>query len=192
MLDITEKAQDMLNQYISQGEDTNLAVRIEIVGRGAKGFNYDLQLVPIKDAKDGDVETESNGLKLLIAEKSVQYINGTTLDYKETLMGGGFAFDNPNPLWIDDLSQSVADVIAEHVNPAVASHGGHVDLLGVDEGKAYIAFGGGCQGCGMVDVTLKQGVEVMITDNVPGISEIIDTTDPVSYTHLTLPTIYSV
>jgi Fe-S cluster assembly iron-binding protein IscA len=48
MLDITEKAQDMLNQYISQGEDTNLAVRIEIVGRGAKGFNYDLQLVPIK------------------------------------------------------------------------------------------------------------------------------------------------
>ena len=51
MLDITEKAQDMLNQYISQGEDTNLAVRIEIVGRGAKGFNYDLQLVPIKDAK---------------------------------------------------------------------------------------------------------------------------------------------
>ena len=108
MLDITEKAQDMLNQYISQGEDTNLAVRIEIVGRGAKGFNYDLQLVPIKDAKDGDVETESNGLKLLIAERSVQYINGTTLDYKETLMGGGFAFDNPNPLWIDDLSQSVA------------------------------------------------------------------------------------
>ena len=177
MLEITEKAQDMLNQNISQGEVADLAVRIEIVGRGAKGFNYDLQLVPLEEAKEGDVEAESNGLKLLIAEKSVQYINGTTLDYKETLMGGGFAFDNPNPLWIDDLSQSVADVIAEHVNPAVASHGGHVDLLGVDDGKAYIAFGGGCQGCGMVDVTLKQGVEVMITDNVPEISEIIDTTD---------------
>ena len=169
MLDITEKAQEMLNQYLSQGEDADLAVRIEIVGRGAKGFNYDLQLVPLGEAKEGDVQTEANGLKLLVAERSVQYINGTTLDYKETLMGGGFAFDNPNPLWIDELSQSVADGIAEHVNPAVASHGGHVDLLGVDEGKAYIAFGGGCQGCGMVDVTLKQGVEVMITDNVHGI-----------------------
>ncbi len=177
MLEITVKAQEMLNQYISQGDDTDVAVRIEIVGRGPNGFNYDLQLVPLKDAKEGDLETESNGLSILIAERSVQYIDGTTLDYKETLMGGGFAFDNPNPLWIDELSQSVADVISEHVNPAVASHGGHVDLLGVDDGKAYIAFGGGCQGCGLVDVTLKQGVEVMITDNVPGITEIIDTTD---------------
>ena len=47
----------------------------------------------------------------------------------------------------------------------------------MDDGKAIIAFGGGCQGCGMVDVTLKQGVEVMIKDNVPGISEVIDATD---------------
>ena len=90
---------------------------------------------------------------------------------------GGFSFDNPNPLWIDDLSKAVAEVIAEQVNPVVASHGGHVDLLGVDDGKAIIAFGGGCQGCGMVDVTLKQGVEVMITDGVPEVTEVIDATD---------------
>ncbi|MBV43383.1 MAG: hypothetical protein CMA54_01190 [Euryarchaeota archaeon] len=92
-------------------------------------------------------------------------------------MGGGFSFDNPNPIWIDDLSKAVAEVIAEQVNPVVASHGGHVDLLGVDDGKAIIAFGGGCQGCGMVDVTLKQGVEVMITDGVPEVTEVIDATD---------------
>lgn len=87
MLEITVKAQEMLNQYISQGDDTDVAVRIEIVGRGPNGFNYDLQLVPLKDAKEGDLETESNGLSILIAERSVQYIDGTTLDYKETLMG---------------------------------------------------------------------------------------------------------
>ena len=133
MLEITEKAQEMLNQYISQGDDSDVAVRIEIVGRGANGFNYDLQLVPLKDAKEGDVKTESNGLSILIAGRSAQYIDGTTLDYKETLMGGGFAFDNPNPLWIDDLSRSVANVISEQVNPMVASHGGHVDLLGIDD-----------------------------------------------------------
>ena len=167
----------MLNQYISQGDDSDVAVRIEIVGRGANGFNYDLQLVPIKDAKEGDAKTESNGLNILIAERSIQYIDGTTLDYKETLMGGGFAFDNPNPLWIDDLSQSVADVIAEHVNPAVASHGGHVDLLGVDEGKAYIAFGGGCQGCGMVDVTLKDGIEKTLIEQIPELKSVVDITD---------------
>ena len=63
------------------------------------------------------------------------------------------------------------------MNPLVASHGGHVDLVGVNDGKAMIAFGGGCQGCGMVDVTLKEGIEVMITEGVPGITAVVDMTD---------------
>ena len=78
---------------------------------------------------------------------------------------------------IRDSSKAVAEVIAEKVNPVVATHGGHVDLIGVDDGNAIIAFGGGCQGCGMVDVTLKQGVEVMITEGVPGVSGVVDVTD---------------
>jgi Fe/S biogenesis protein NfuA len=92
-------------------------------------------------------------------------------------MGGGFSFDNPNPMWVDELSQKVAEIINSEVNPAVASHGGVVELVGVDENKAIIAFGGGCQGCGMADVTLKQGVEVMIKEKVPEIVEVIDSTD---------------
>jgi len=92
-------------------------------------------------------------------------------------MGGGFAFDNPNPMWVDELSKKVAEIINSEVNPAVASHGGVVELVGVDENKAIIAFGGGCQGCGMADVTLKQGVEVMIKEKVPEIIEVIDSTD---------------
>ena len=178
MLTITDKAREMLEEFISQadgGED--LAVRIEIIGRGPKGFQYDLQLIENKDSKDDDIQTNSSGFDVIIAQKSVQYIDGTTLDFKETLMGGGFSFENPNPLWIDELSQTVAEIIEEKVNPAVASHGGHVDFIGISEGKALIAFGGGCQGCGMADVTLKQGVEVMIIDNVPGITGVVDTTD---------------
>ena len=92
-------------------------------------------------------------------------------------MGGGFSFDNPNPLWVDELSQKVADIINNEVNPAVASHGGVVELVGVDDNKAIIAFGGGCQGCGMADVTLKQGVELMIKEKIPEIIEVIDSTD---------------
>jgi len=92
-------------------------------------------------------------------------------------MGGGFAFDNPNPMWVDELSKKVAEIINSEVNPAVASHGGVVELVGVDENKAIIAFGGGCQGCGMADVTLKQGVEVMIKEQIPEIIEVIDSTD---------------
>jgi len=178
MLTITDKAQEMLGQFAeSADEGVVLILRVEIVGRGPKGFQYDLQFVGREDRKEDDIEIDVEGMPVLVAARSAQYLEGTTLDYKETLMGGGFSFENPNPLWVDELSKAVSNIIASEVNPVVASHGGHVDLIGVDEGKAIIAFGGGCQGCGMVDVTLKQGVEVMIKDNVPGISEVIDATD---------------
>ena len=178
MLTITEKAQEMLGEFAdSADESVELILRVEIVGRGPKGFQYDLQFVSREDIKEDDIQLDIDGMSVLVAARSAQYLEGTTLDYKETLMGGGFSFDNPNPLCVDELSKSVAEIIASEVNPVVASHGGHVDLVGVDDGKAIIAFGGGCQGCGMVDVTLKQGVEVMIKDNVPGISEVIDATD---------------
>ena len=178
MLSISPKAREMLDQFAGQAEETSgLVLRVEIVGRGPKGFQYDLQFVGPDGHNEDDIELEVEGMVVFVAAKSAQYLEGTTLDYKETLMGGGFSFDNPNPMWVDDLSKAVADIIASEVNPVVASHGGHVDLIGVDEGKAIIAFGGGCQGCGMVDVTLKQGVEVMIKDSVPGISEVVDATD---------------
>ncbi|DAC42649.1 MAG TPA: iron-sulfur cluster assembly accessory protein [Candidatus Poseidoniales archaeon] len=178
MLTISDKAHEMLLHYSAQAEEgDSLALRIEIVGRGPKGFQYDLQFIDINDAGDDDVAQEARGFQVRIAARSAKYLDGATLDFKETLMGGGFSFENPNPLWIDDLSQRVAEVIDKNVNPAVASHGGHVDLVGVDENKAIIAFGGGCQGCGMADVTLKQGVEVMIMDNVPEIVEVVDATD---------------
>ena len=178
MLSISPKAREMLDQFADQAEEASgLVLRVEIVGRGPKGFLYDLQFIGSDDRKENDIELEIEGMKVFVAARSAQYLEGTTLDYKETLMGGGFSFDNPNPLWVDELSKAVAEIIASEVNPVVASHGGHVDLIGVDDGKAIIAFGGGCQGCGMVDVTLKQGVEVMIKDNVPGISEVVDATD---------------
>ena len=178
MLSISPKAREMLDQFAEQADESNeMLLRVEIVGRGPNGFQYDLQFVSSDDRKDDDVELELEEMRVLVAARSVQYLEGATIDYKETLMGGGFSFDNPNPLWVDELSKAVAEIIASEVNPVVASHGGHVDLIGVDDGKAIIAFGGGCQGCGMVDVTLKQGVEVMIKDNVPGVSEVVDATD---------------
>ena len=178
MLEITDKAKEMLQSFVEQADsDESMALKVEIVGRGPKGFQYDLQLIGKSDALDDDVETVVDGLAVFVSANSAQYLEGTILDYKETLMGGGFSFENPNPLWMDDLSKAVAEVISEKVNPVVASHGGHVDLIGIDDGKAVIAFGGGCQGCGMIDVTLKQGVEVMIQEHIPEIEAIYDVTD---------------
>ncbi len=177
MIGITAKAGEMLDSFATEAKDAELMLRIEIVGRGEKGFQYDLNLVTSTDATESDIKVEVDGRSVLIAERSAQYLKGATLDFVETLMGGGFNFENPNPLWVDDISKEVAAVIDAEVNPMVASHGGHVELLGVDGDKAYIKFGGGCQGCGMVDVTLRQGVEVVITDKVEAIATVLDSTD---------------
>ena len=75
------------------------------------------------------------------------------------------------------VEEQIQHVLDEEVNPMVASHGGVVSLLEVKESSAYLEFGGGCQGCGMIDVTLKQGVEVMIKEKAPEIIEVFDSTD---------------
>tara|TARA_B100000287_G_C20588980_1_gene763434 strand:- start:708 stop:1292 length:585 start_codon:yes stop_codon:yes gene_type:complete len=178
MIGITDKAKEMLLQFQQKADDDiERVLRVEIIGRGEKGFRYDLNLVDLQEKEESDIACEVDGMTVLIAERSAQYMEGATLDFVETLMGGGFQFENPNPMWVDEISVAVAEVIQTDVTPMVASHGGTVELLGVDGDKAIIAFGGGCQGCGMVDVTLKQGIEVVIQQKVPSITSIVDATD---------------
>ena len=178
MLTITDLAKEKLAGFAAQADEADtLVLRVAITGRGANGFQYDLQLISQSDAPEDDVICEVDGVVVSIAEKSAVHMDGATLDFKESLMGGGFHFENPNPLWADPTEQAVAEIIESKVNPAVASHGGTVSLIGIDEGQAVISFGGGCQGCGMADVTLKQGIEVMIMDEVEGITGVVDITD---------------
>lgn len=77
----------------------------------------------------------------------------------------------------NDIREKVQRLLDEEINPAVASHGGYVELLGVHGNSVFIQLGGGCQGCGMADVTLKHGIEVRIRELIPEVGEILDTTD---------------
>ena len=77
----------------------------------------------------------------------------------------------------DHVRTRVQQVLDEMINPGVASHGGFVELLDVQDDNVFIRMGGGCQGCGAADVTLKQGIERLIRENVPQVREILDTTD---------------
>jgi Fe-S cluster biogenesis protein NfuA len=76
-----------------------------------------------------------------------------------------------------DLKWAIGDLLEREINPAVAAHGGFVELIDVRRNNVYIRLGGGCQGCGAADVTLKQGIEKAIRDLVPRVGEILDTTD---------------
>ena len=78
------------------------------------------------------------------------------------------------------LREKVQQILDEQINPGVASHGGFVELLDVQDDNIYIRMGGGCQGCGAADVTLKMGIERLIRDQVPQVREIFDTTDHAS------------
>ena len=80
----------------------------------------------------------------------------------------------------DDLKTRVQELIDTTINPAVAGHGGYVELIDVQDNRVYLQMGGGCQGCGAADVTLKAGIERMIFEEVPEISEVLDTTDHAS------------
>jgi Fe-S cluster biogenesis protein NfuA len=76
-----------------------------------------------------------------------------------------------------DLKWAIGDLLEREINPAVAQHGGFVELIDVKGNNVYIRLGGGCQGCGAADVTLKQGIEKAIRSLVPRVGEILDTTD---------------
>lgn len=83
----------------------------------------------------------------------------------------------PSP---DEIRRRVQEILDSKINPAVAMHGGYVELLDVRQNNVYIRMGGGCQGCGMANVTLKQGVEQSIREEIPEVGEILDTTDHAS------------
>jgi len=135
------------------------------------------QYVNAKRKTKQDEIREYEKFQVLVAKEAIPYLEGTEVDLNDK---GELEAFNPS-MSITEISGSVEEqiqhVLEEEVNPMVASHGGVVSLLEVKDQNAYLEFGGGCQGCGMIDVTLKQGVEVMIKAQIPEIEAIYDVTD---------------
>ncbi len=177
MLTLTDSAKEQVLSAIQEEGKENLTLRIAITGRGPSGFQYSLDLVGAGENKEDDILVEHDDLKIYVERSSAENLEGTTIDFVTRLQESGFKFDNPNSIWSDPRAKLVQEVIDARINPGIAAHGGNVRLLDVKNDIAYIAFGGGCQGCGMVDVTLKQGVAVMIKEAVPDLKDVLDTTD---------------
>lgn len=176
-LTITPIAKEQILAAIAEEERQGLGLRVAISGRGPAGFRYSLDLVAPGENLPDDLVVEEGDFKIFVDKKSAPKLEGTTIDFVIRLQESGFKFDNPNSMWSDGHAQKVQEVIDQRINPSIAAHGGFVTLLDVRDDVAYISFGGGCQGCGMVDVTLKQGVQVMIKEAVPELKDVLDTTD---------------
>lgn len=176
LLTVTEGAKQKIQSVIEdQGMEVD-GLRISISGRSASAFEYGLGLEV--DSNPDDIVIDCGEFKVFIDSESAENLRGATVDYVEDLNSSGFKIDNPNtPTWDNPKAQAIQQLIDERINPAVASHGGQIDLLDVTDDSIYIHMGGGCQGCGMANVTLKHGIEGMIQEHFPEIKNIIDTTD---------------
>lgn len=179
ILTITEVATSQIKKILQQEELTEQAVRVGIQEKTPTGFTYQLEFVNADERAEGDELFEQDGVRFYIDGKSVEDLRGTSLDYVDNGLSAGFKFDNPNKpaLLQNPLAERVFRVIQEKINPGVASHGGHVTLLDVKDGTAYVQLGGGCQGCGQADTTVKEGIQAMICDTVPEIHTVLDVTD---------------
>ena len=177
MVEFTEAAREKITEIIEAKAQEDMMLRMQIMGRGPGGFLYSLRFVPADEKSPDDIELNMESFHVLIDQNSAQNLEGATVDFKEDNFQRGFSIENPNPLWEDPTAESIQEVLDTKVNPGISSHGGFVSLVEYKEDTAYIAFGGGCQGCGLVDVTLKQGVEVMIRESVPSLQNIVDLTD---------------
>lgn len=181
MITITDVAKKKILALLEAEGEPGLALRVGINGRGPGGFHYELRFVEAEDRSDEDVVIDAAGFEVFVDPESAPNLQGATITYVEGLptpgYESGFKIENPNPLWNDPKAQAVQRVLDTRINPGVSGHGGHVTLLDVKDDVAYIAMGGGCQGCGMADVTLKQGIDLMIRQEVPEIRQIVDTTD---------------
>ncbi len=194
LVEITEPARQLVLQYRSQSDKPNpdrLAMWIEITGVSGSGFSYDMYLKSIDEMSSDDVAVSvAEDLRVVVPAGSVEQMRGSTIDLSDAPGGGGLFVQNPqNPSPAVDASRSstpppegpvadrVTQVLNQQINPAIAAHGGHAELVAIEDDVAYLRLAGGCQGCGMASVTLSQGIEVAIRENVPEVARVVDVTD---------------
>jgi Fe/S biogenesis protein NfuA len=177
MLTVTDPAKKQILGLLEAQSSQGLALRVAITGRAFGGFQYDLRMIDPTQRETDDVLIDAGGFQVIVDAKTASNLRGSTLDFVQEAHQSGFRIENPNPLWTDPLASTVQEVIDTKINPSMRAHGGFVTLLDVKDEIAYVALGGGCQGCGMAKVTLKQGVESMIRQAVPQIRQVVDTTD---------------
>ncbi|WP_235347750.1 NifU family protein [Acidithrix ferrooxidans] len=196
VLDLTPEAQELVASVAAEEADPSLlALWVEIAGTNGSTYNYDVYFQAISDADRNDaIEEIAPGITVVIPSKSIASLRGSRMEVGED---GGLVIVNPNSpnsptstapapegfadatLDSDDARAIIA-ILQDEINPAIASHGGRADLVGVNGEIAYLRLSGGCQGCGMASVTLSQGIEVAIKDALPSIKQIVDVTDHLS------------
>ena len=183
MIQITESAQTHFRRLLeSQGGDA-VGIRLSALNAGTPAADARLEFCEDVDLLGDEWIIDCDGFSVYIEARSVPFFDGADIDYIPNTTGGQLNIRAPRikgniPGEDASLVERVRYVLDSEINPQVASHGGRISLEQVTaEGEVILRFGGGCHGCGMVDVTLKQGVEKTLLEKVPGVTAVRDVTD---------------
>ena len=180
---ITESGQEYLTELLAKQGDDVLGVRVFITQPGTPKAETCIAYCREGDDKDDDIRIEYPTLAVFVEARSIPFLEDATVDYAKDRMGGQLTIKAPNsrlPRVNENspLEDRVNYLLYNEVNPSLAAHGGEVSLVEITEDKyAILKFGGGCQGCGMVDVTLKEGVEKSMLEQIPELKGVRDMTD---------------
>ena len=183
IVNITESAEKYLAKLIEDKNEPNLAVRIFISDPGTPKAETCLAYCKPEEAMKDDEILNLNSLKVHIEKRSIPFLADAEVNYDNDTFGGQLTIKAPNARLPNISPDSPPEdrinyVIYNEINPMLESHGGEVSLLEfTDQGEAILQFGGGCQGCGMVDVTLKDGIEKTLLEQIPELKSVKDSTD---------------
>ena len=183
MLVITDAARLYLSELLAKQNTAGMAVRVFITQPGTPYAETCLAYCRPEEINQNDEIMDVEDLRVYLDKQSVPYLEDANIDFAKDKMGGQLTIKAPNakmPKVTNDspIEEQITYIMYNEVNPGLASHGGEVKLVEITEdGIAILEFGGGCQGCSAVDVTLKEGIEKTLLTKLPQLKGVRDVTD---------------
>ena len=183
MIDISDSAQAHFRKLVEREAIPGLGVRLSAVEPGTARADARLEFAEPSELAGDEWAVDCDGFTLYVAADSVAWLDDAVIDYVYQGTSAQLTIRAPKikgqaPAESASLVERVRWVMENEVNPQLAAHGGRATVQEVSaQGVVLLRFGGGCHGCGMADVTLKQGIEKTLMARVPGVTAVRDATD---------------
>jgi Fe/S biogenesis protein NfuA len=183
VIEVSEAAKTHFRRLIAEQDEPGLGIRLSVIGGGTPTADCRLEFCAAAELEGNELALPCGGFTLWIEAEALPFLEGAVIDLKRE--GAGYALSiraprlrgmAPDPA--APLVERVRHLIAHEINPALARHRGRVELLAIErDGVAVLRFGGSCQGCGLVDQTLREGIARTLRERFPEIVEVVDATD---------------
>lgn len=183
MIEMNAAAAEYFRGLIENQHASGVGIRLRAVAPGTPQGDCQLEFCEPTDLRGDEWEIECEGFSLFVEADSVTYLDGANIDFTRDATGGQLSIKAPKlrgaaPDADASLIERVRYLIDAEINPQLASHGGRVTLREITaDGIVVLQFGGGCHGCGMSEVTLKNGIEKTLCEKIPEVTGVRDATD---------------